>query len=330
MLIMESTSRTNQAIPNDAIEAAVISGKAFLRKSFRFIQKVRDLNRDPFASYWKFKVLKGLKQPACKWSDRRNHQKTPIDNSSYNTGIPTGSINNLLVVDIDVKNGGLKEYRKYIKLFGHIPTLTVRTPSGGLHLYFNYSSSNPQDAEKIIQHLRNKTGFRGGKGIDIRSEGGYIVAPPSAVSKKPYEIIQQCAIIDIPGNLIDWLLEKDPKVTSAKRVVAKGEGAFAKREKAFASDVLDVKPASEKELEDIKNLCSCLSINQLDNYSIWIRIGMVLKKLGAPLSFWEEVSQKSKKYKNNDCSSKWCGFNPEHLTIGSLFVLAKGQFGSIR
>jgi hypothetical protein len=39
-----------------------------------------------------------------------------------------------------------------------------------------------------------------------------------------------------------------------------------------------VKPASEKELEDIKNLCSCLSINQLDDYSTWIRIGHDIEK----------------------------------------------------
>jgi hypothetical protein len=84
-------------------------------------------------------------------------------------------------------------------------TLTVSTPSGGLHLYFNYNSKNPEDAEKIKQYLRNKTGFRG-KGIDIRSEGGYIVAPPSVVSKKPYKIINNTAVVDIPSNLIDWLL----------------------------------------------------------------------------------------------------------------------------
>jgi hypothetical protein len=87
-------------------------------------------------------------------------------------------------------------------------TLTVSTPSGGLHLYFNYNSKNPEDAEKIKQYLRNKTGFRG-KGIDIRSEGGYIVAPPSVVSKKPYKIINNTAVVDIPSNLIDWLIKDE-------------------------------------------------------------------------------------------------------------------------
>jgi len=160
MLIMESTCRTNQANLNDAIEAAVVSGKAFLRKGFRFVQKVRDLNRDPFESYWKFKVLKGRKQLACKWSDKRNHQKEPIDNTYYNTGIPTGPINNLLVVDVDVKDQGMEEFSKCFDRYGSPTTLTVSTPSGGLHLYFNYNSKNPQDAEQNKAIPEEQNGFQ--------------------------------------------------------------------------------------------------------------------------------------------------------------------------
>ncbi len=59
--------------------------------------------------------------------------------------------------------------------------------------------------------------------------------------------------------------------------------------------------ATPEELHDIKKLCQCLSISQLDNYSTWLRVGMILKKLGAPLSLWEEVSKRSKKYKHGDC-----------------------------
>ena len=39
--------------------------------------------------------------------------------------------------------------------------------------------------------------------------------------------------------------------------------------------------ATPGELHDINALCSCLSISQLDNYSTWLRVGMILKKLGA-------------------------------------------------
>ncbi|MFM7986223.1 MAG: PriCT-2 domain-containing protein, partial [Candidatus Fonsibacter sp.] len=51
--------------------------------------------------------------------------------------------------------------------------------------------------------------------------------------------------------------------------------------------------------------------------------GMILKKLGAPLSQWEEVSKRSKKYKRGDCGKRWGGFHTQYFSIGSLFVLAK-------
>jgi hypothetical protein len=50
---------------------------------------------------------------------------------------------------------------------------------------------------------------------------------------------------------------------------------------------------------------------------------MVLKKLGAPCSLWEQVSQRSKKYKHGDCTKRWHSLQPEFFSIGSLFVLAK-------
>ncbi|MFM7982847.1 MAG: PriCT-2 domain-containing protein, partial [Candidatus Fonsibacter sp.] len=51
--------------------------------------------------------------------------------------------------------------------------------------------------------------------------------------------------------------------------------------------------------------------------------GMILKKLGAPVALWEEVSKRSKKYKHGDCTRRWSGFHTQYFSIGSLFVLAK-------
>ena len=99
---------------NHQIDRQIALGQSLLRKAFRFLERVRDLSPDPLANYSKFKVLKGLKQPACKWSDPRNHTKEPIDQAFYNTGIPTGAVNNLLIVDVDVKDQGMEEFSKYI------------------------------------------------------------------------------------------------------------------------------------------------------------------------------------------------------------------------
>ena len=48
-----------------------------------------------------------------------------------------------------------------------------------------------------------------------------------------------------------------------------------------------------------------------------------MKKLGAHLTLWEEVSKRSNKYNHGDCSRRWHTFHTQYFSIGSLFVLAK-------
>ena len=79
-------------------------------------------------------------------------------------GIITGSISNIVVIDIDEEIGH-DALSKYIP--DSLVTPTVRTPSGGQHLYF-------KAPEKPIS---NNT--RAIPGCDFRGEGGYVIAPLS-------------------------------------------------------------------------------------------------------------------------------------------------------
>ena len=74
---------------------------------------------------------------------------------------------------------------------------------------------------------------------------------------------------------------------------------------------------------DARALCACLSLARLDNYQDWIRLGLCLKRIGCPLSLWEEVSKRSRKNKPNDCSNKWDAMTANSLNIGSLHYWAK-------
>ena len=65
-------------------------------------------------------------------------------------------------------------------------TTYVRTPSGGLHLYFAGSDQ--------------RNGHLPGHHLDFRSAGGYILAPPSQVDGKPYQLLKTA---DGHGGL-DW------------------------------------------------------------------------------------------------------------------------------
>jgi hypothetical protein len=87
-----------------------------------------------------------------------------------NIGIATGAKSGTIVLDVDVKTGGLESFEE---LKARIPawpdTLTARTGSGGLHVYF-------QTLDGL--QVRNSAG-RLAPGLDIRGEGGFVVAPPS-------------------------------------------------------------------------------------------------------------------------------------------------------
>lgn len=89
-------------------------------------------------------------------------------NPRANIGIATGRVSNLIVVDIDPKNGGnLQEFWKLTNLDEYKLGL-VTTGSDGSHLYFRY----PEGIE-----VPSRIEFI--KGVDLKSDGGYVVAPPS-------------------------------------------------------------------------------------------------------------------------------------------------------
>jgi len=87
-----------------------------------------------------------------------------------NIGMPTGHRSGIDVVDVDVKPDGsgfplLHRAADEGLLDGEIAR--VRTPSGGLHIYFPMSASPQRCWQAARAH------------IDFRGDGGYIVVPPS-------------------------------------------------------------------------------------------------------------------------------------------------------
>ena len=83
-----------------------------------------------------------------------------------NIGIATGNVSKLTVLDVDPRNDGFEELREIEKKYGGFPeTVKAATGGDGTHLYFRYVG------EKTSKELR--------QGIDIKSDGGYVVAPPS-------------------------------------------------------------------------------------------------------------------------------------------------------
>ncbi len=99
-----------------------------------------------------------------------------------------------LVLDIDEREGK-KSLRALEAEHGRLPeTLEARTGDSGRHLYF----ALPEEAV-----IRNSSGALG-KRLDIRGEGGYVVAPPSVhpVIGRPYEWATLCRPASVPGWLV--------------------------------------------------------------------------------------------------------------------------------
>ena len=83
-----------------------------------------------------------------------------------NIGIPTGRPSSFLVVDVDPRNGGPTDRAELIRVLGPIPeTAEVITGGGGRHIYFRYAGG------PVPKQLA--------PGIDLKGDGGYIIAPPS-------------------------------------------------------------------------------------------------------------------------------------------------------
>lgn len=91
-----------------------------------------------------------------------------------NIGLATGCVNNLVVLDIDPRNGGDETLEAWIARYGRWPeTAEAVTGGGGRHVIFRYV-----------------TGLKCGPiapGVDLKTDGGYIIVAPSVhPSGNPY------------------------------------------------------------------------------------------------------------------------------------------------
>lgn len=83
-----------------------------------------------------------------------------------NVGIATGKASGIIVVDIDPRNGGDRDYTTLIKEHGRFPAkLEAATGGGGRHLFYAY------DDAPIV--------YKPARGIEIKADNGFVVATPS-------------------------------------------------------------------------------------------------------------------------------------------------------
>ena len=178
-----------------------------------------------------------------------------------------------------------------------------KTPSKGLHCIYN---ADAQHKDHIT--ARTTTTYQGAVyNKDFKFKNGLCKCAPSNVEGYgKYAWTKRAAderlenIPKLPDELFETIkVAPQPTTTTATKTNPRSAPA-----PSAPTTTTGPSSATAKELQDIKALCCCLPISKLDNYATWLLVSMILKKLGAPMSFWEDVSRRNKKYKNGDCSRR--------------------------
>lgn len=148
-------------------------------------------------------IRERAKRPAVPWKVYQSKFVTEMTlrewfrrSPDYNVGIVTGALSGLVVLDVDPRHDGDKSLRKLEREYGLLPrTLESVTGGGGRHFYFSHPGVE----------VHNRTGIK--PGIDMRGDGGCIVAPPSVhPSGKRYRWVSGHAPGEVRlADLPNWL-----------------------------------------------------------------------------------------------------------------------------
>lgn len=188
--------------------------------------------KTPLHAGWQSEATTDVEKVAALWG---GHVPEP------NIGIRTGG--EFFVIDLDVKNGvpGVTNWETLMSDHGGVMlTRTVRTPSGGLHLYFAKPSQLivPNSAGKIAP------------GIDVRGDGGFVLGPGSVIGGEAYQLLHPGPTLPAPEWLPTQLVASSngdaPKFETADTPIIEGGRShylvtYAGRQRAIGHTVDEVR-----------------------------------------------------------------------------------------
>jgi len=149
------------------------------------------------------------KHPLIDWKRYQDQQPTEeeITEWSYQfptcgIGLTTGRKQNLVVIDIDVKSGGMESAKKLAEEYGvrlTDDTTVVESPSTGIHIWSEYPEEGLASSASVLA-----------PGIDIRADGGFIVVPPT----KGYRYLSDTPLKKLPEFITLRLSSTQPEQIS--------------------------------------------------------------------------------------------------------------------
>ncbi|GAA3293122.1 bifunctional DNA primase/polymerase [Dactylosporangium vinaceum] len=138
--------------------------------------------------------------------------------------IRTGAVAGLVVVDIDPGHGGALDPALMPQ------TACVVTGSGGWHLYYRHPGTPVLNSQGRL-----------GEGIDVRGDGGYVVAPPSIHprTRRPYRWAGGRPVVEMPPALITACRPAPAATTTTPRVTSSTPAGGISSPDALLRSLLD-------------------------------------------------------------------------------------------
>lgn len=173
----------------------------------------------------------------------------PGANVALRTGAtPSGGV---VVVDVDPRHGGEASLARLLRCHGALPeTAEAATGGGGRHLYF----AHPGVA------VANSAGSCLGPGLDVRGDGGYVLAAPSRhASGAGYRWRSDRAPVELPAWLLRLLVPPPLEPRRRRTPVVRAPGWAGA---ALAAESGDVAGAADGERNSTLNRAA-FSLGQL-------------------------------------------------------------------
>ena len=217
-------------------------------------------------------------------------------------GIATGADSKFFVVEIDTVEGhginGAASLQVLEAKHGALPeTLMAESPTGSQHRYFNHPGGIKIKSCSL------------GPGIDVKGDGGMVIAPPSMrPGKGEYRWLNNATIVDAPN----WLLT----LVTARETTQQ--------------------PSPNKNLEaDIDEVIEALAVvpnNDGVDRDRWVDVGLATfaATKGEGFDVWNAWSRRYEEYNENNTVAAWKSFKPTSIGAGTLFHLAKQAWPGYR
>lgn len=244
------------------------------------------------------------------WNNTRYENKQIIDHNG-NLGWAIGEKN--LVIDIDVKKGGIESWDRLCSELDIYLDPHVLTPSGGWHIYLSLP-------ELYVGFDFNKH-LKAFPGIDFLSKGSYCVIPGSTLPNGKYtwydDLLGGFETVEAPEALLDLIIRKNVDFSN---------NTFddsVDSEDEWINEVSNPNGVSEGKVKEL--------LSQLDNNmpnDEWVKVGMALYEWDKVdgLRLWEEWSIGGETYEVGQTETRWRSFKhmqTKGVTLGTVFHMVK-------